>query len=202
MVEYNSSTALEMELVRQFVNLITSDREVFEIPRSMIKLSGLLQATVGEEHGSVNDAFEEVGRMVEVPLPHVSALVLTKIIEFCMHYQNVEEVSLACPLRSTNLRQLIPEWYVEFVEGMEMKLVFEVIMAANYMDIPPLLNLTCGFVASLIKGKTPEEICKLLNIKDFPSEEEAFANDMFTQLFGVSVPRLEPVDDGVPEEET
>lgn len=47
-------------------------------------------------------------------------------------------------------------------------------MAANYLDIKPLLDLTCATVASMIKGKTPEEIRKTFNIvNDFTPEEEA-----------------------------
>jgi S-phase kinase-associated protein 1 len=42
------------------------------------------------------------------------------------------------------------------------------------MDIKPLLDLTCAAVASMIKGKTPEEIRKTFNIvNDFTPEEEA-----------------------------
>jgi hypothetical protein len=49
------------------------------------------------------------------------------------------------------------------------------VQAANYMDIKPLLDLTCAKVASMIKGKTPEQIRKTFNItNDFtPEEEEA-----------------------------
>ncbi|OEL28696.1 SKP1-like protein 1A [Dichanthelium oligosanthes] len=46
-------------------------------------------------------------------------------------------------------------------------------MAANYLDIKGLLDLTCQTVADMIKGKTPEEIRKTFNIKnDFTAEEE------------------------------
>ena len=33
-------------------------------------------------------------------------------------------------------------------------MLFEVVMAANYLDIKPLLELSCAKVASLIKGKS------------------------------------------------
>jgi len=47
-------------------------------------------------------------------------------------------------------------------------------MAANYLDIKPLLDLGCAYVASMIKGKTPEQIRQMFNIEnDFTPEEEA-----------------------------
>ena len=52
--------------------------------------------------------------------------------------------------------------------------MFELILAANYLDIKMLLDLSCAKVASMIKGKSPEEIRKTFNIKnDFTPEEEA-----------------------------
>jgi hypothetical protein len=59
-----------------------------------------------------------------------------------------------------------PAWLAE--------MLFEIILAANYLDIKPLLDVGCKTVANMIKGKTPEEIRKLFNIQnDFTPEEEA-----------------------------
>lgn len=48
-----------------------------------------------------------------------------------------------------------------------------VLQAANYLDIKPLLDVGCKTVANMIKGKTPEEIRKTFNIQcDFTPDEE------------------------------
>jgi len=77
------------------------------------------------------------------------------------------------PLKSQDMAAVVQKWYAEFVE-LEQVLLFELILAANYMDIKPLLDLTCATVASMIKGKTPDEIRATFNItNDFSPEEEA-----------------------------
>jgi len=61
----------------------------------------------------------------------------------------------------------VPKWDADFV-NIEQETLFELILAANYMDIKSLLDLTCAKVASMIKGKTPEQIRQTFNIrKDF-----------------------------------
>ena len=70
------------------------------------------------------------------------------------------------------MQEVVGEWDAKYVE-VEMEFLFELILAANYMDIKSLLVLTCAKVASMLKGKTPEEIRKTFNIRnDFTPEEE------------------------------
>ena len=48
----------------------------------------------------------------------------------------------------------------------DQQTLFALILAANYLDIKGLLHVTCGKVAEMMKGKKPEEIRKIFNIKN------------------------------------
>ena len=64
-------------------------------------------------------------------------------------------------------------WDKKYVE-VEDEVLFHLILAANFLDIKDLLDLTCKTVAEYIKQcKTPEEIRQRFNIpNDFTPEEE------------------------------
>jgi len=64
------------------------------------------------------------------------------------------------------------EWDVTFINSVDLDTTFDVINAANYMDIKPLLDLSCAKIASLMKGKTAEEIRTMFNIECDLTEEE------------------------------
>jgi hypothetical protein len=50
------------------------------------------------------------------------------------------------------------EWYRKFVSDMDRDVILEILVAANYMNIPPLLNLACPWVTFELEGKTAEEV--------------------------------------------
>lgn len=103
----------------------------------------------------------------------IKSSILRKVIEFCQHHVDNRLPEIEKPLRSANLADIVPEWDAKFVDVSQEEL-FELILAANYMHINSLLDLACAKVASMIKGKSPEDIRKTFNIKnDFTPEEEA-----------------------------
>jgi len=110
----------------------------------------------------------------EIPLPNVKALVLKKVTQYMKYHYDNPPKEIDKPLKSASMNEVVSQWDADFVD-VDQELLFELILAANYMDIKPLLDLTCAKVASLIKGKTPEQIRKTFNIQnDFtPEEEEA-----------------------------
>ncbi|KYN95077.1 suppressor of kinetochore protein 1, putative, partial [Plasmodium reichenowi] len=67
---------------------------------------------------------------------------------------------------------VVSSWDFDFVNT-DKETLYELIEASNYLDIKPLLDLTCGKIASMMKDKTTEEIRAEFDIvNDFTREEE------------------------------
>mmetsp|Transcript_478 Transcript_478/g.746 ORF Transcript_478/g.746 Transcript_478/m.746 type:complete len:174 (+) Transcript_478:50-571(+) len=152
------------------VKLVSKEGDTFEVPVEIAKLSNLVITTLGEDDCADDN---DDTNMVEIPLPNVKATVLAKVIEYCTHYKQVESMtSITTPLKSNRIEDIVQEWYADFV-NVDQTLLFELVTAANFMDIKALLDLTCLAVSVLIKGKSAEEIRRIFNISnDFSSEEE------------------------------
>jgi S-phase kinase-associated protein 1 len=113
--------------------------------------------------------FQEEG---EIPMSEVRGEVLKKVVEYLIHYREKEPREIPKPLPSANLVEVTDEWDVAFINAIDLDTTFDVINAANYMDIKPLLDLACAKVASVMKGKTAEEIRNMFNIECDLTEEE------------------------------
>lgn len=122
------------------------------------RMSKLVEETIGED-GDEDDDEEEM----EVPLPNVSTPVLEKVLEFCKHHQEEPMTPIQTPLKSSKLEELVQPWYAEFVK-VPRALLFDLVAAANFMDIKALLDLTCLAVSILIKGKSAAELREMFNI--------------------------------------
>jgi len=143
--------------------LISAENEKVTISKKVALMSELVKTMAeGDKEES------------EIPLPNVKAPVLKKVTQYMKYHHDNPPKEIDKPLKSASMNEVVSQWDADFVE-VDQELLFELILAANYMDIKPLLDLTCAKVASLIKGKTPEQIRKTFSIQnDFtPEEEEA-----------------------------
>mmetsp|Transcript_6286 Transcript_6286/g.11878 ORF Transcript_6286/g.11878 Transcript_6286/m.11878 type:complete len:166 (+) Transcript_6286:171-668(+) len=148
------------------VNLMSKEGDPFPVDMEVAKMSELVKSMLED----IEEGDEEV---TEIPLPNVRSQILKKVIEFCQHYKEEPMNEIEKPLKSSEMSEVVQRWYADFI-AVEQPVLFELILAANFMDIKPLLDLTCATVASMIKGRTPEEIRQTFNItNDFSPEEEA-----------------------------
>ncbi|KAL9395128.1 hypothetical protein Peur_014413 [Populus x canadensis] len=145
-----------MSTGRKFI-LKSSDGESFEVDEA-----------VAVESQTIKHMIEDDCADNGIPLPNVTSKVLAKVIEYCK--KHVE--SPKSDDRPSSAADDLKAWDTEFVK-VDQATLFDLILAANYLNIKNLLDLTCQRVADMIKGKTPEEIRKTFNIKnDFTPEEE------------------------------
>lgn len=137
------------------IRLQSSDGEDFPVDIKVAKQSGTIR-TMLEDLGEEEDGV--------VPLPNVKAETLKKVIEWCIHHQD----DPAIPGENTQKQEKtrsedISPWNIKFLKVDDMEL-FEIIQAANYLDIRGLLEVCCKSVANKIKGKSPDEIRKVFNV--------------------------------------
>merc|ERR1719181_2423399 len=143
----------------KMVTLVSMDGDKFEVKKRSICNSSwgseLVKTMAGaedEEGGSGEGSSDAENE--EIPLPNVNTAVLTKVISFCTHHTDNPMTEIAKPLADADMSKVVDKWDADFVD-IKQELLFELILAANYMDIKPLLDLTCAKVASMIKGRTP-----------------------------------------------
>ena len=141
------------------IRLQSNDNKIFEVDFEIAKV---IVAMLGDDLGKDTEP---------LPLSKVNAEILRKVIQWATHHKDDPPAPEDDKNREKRTDDIDP-WDQEFLK-VDQGTLFELILAANYLDIKGLLDVTCKTVANMIKGKTPEEIRKTFNIKnDFTPEEE------------------------------
>lgn len=142
------------------VNIIlkSSDGKDIKVDKKFIEKSILIKNMIED----IDDSEDPI------PIPNVNEEILQKVIEWCIHHENDKNQE------EENLRNTdIEDWDKNFFE-VDQEMLFDIILAANYLDIKQLLDTGCKTVANMIKGNSAEEIRETFNIvNDFTPEEEA-----------------------------
>ncbi|KAI3885673.1 hypothetical protein MKX03_032049 [Papaver bracteatum] len=102
-----------------------------------------------------------------ITLFNISTEILKKVIEFLEKHVEKD--------RDEDEKEELRKWDEKFSEELKKSqyILFEMILAANYLAARCLLDVSCQACADMIKGKRPEWIRKFFNIKnDFTREEE------------------------------
>ena len=144
----------------------------YRLSRAAARMSGLLKDILEDQ----ND-----GDHTFIPVPGVNGRTLKYVIEYLEYHKDAPAEPIEKPLKG-KIDDVVCEWDKTFLfrdlvrdhDERQHDLLIDVVMAANFLNIKDLLDLTCACIASMIKGKTPEQIRSLFNIEnDFTAEEEA-----------------------------
>ncbi|XP_058734543.1 SKP1-like protein 1A isoform X2 [Vicia villosa] len=116
------------------INLKSSDGDIFVIDEAVALESQTIK------HMIEDNCADETG----IPLPNVTSKILAKVIEYCNKHVDAANSDG----RSVDEDE-IKNWDAEFVK-VDQQTLFDLILAANYLDIKSLLDLTCKTVADMI----------------------------------------------------
>ncbi|KAF2594068.1 hypothetical protein F2Q70_00044156 [Brassica cretica] len=136
--------------------LKSSDGESFVVEEAVARQSKIISFLVEELPDQ------------ELRFTNLTSEILLKVIEYCKKHA-VEDDDLK-------------KWDVKFVGEIDQPTLMDLIMAANYLHIPSLLDVTCQKVADMIAACEDEKkIRSTFNIENDFTEEEVEAIRMENQ---------------------
>jgi S-phase kinase-associated protein 1 len=145
------------------IKLISKDEEAIDIEKKFAFISKLVKTSLESDTSST-----------EVPIPGVAAEILQLVCDYMNHHKGVEPAIIEKPLRSKLMKDVCKDpWDADYIDkiGDERQKLYDLILAANYMDIKSLLHLGCAKVASLIKGQPLDKIRDILAVNGAKKEE-------------------------------
>jgi S-phase kinase-associated protein 1 len=155
------------------VKIITSDDVEFVVSVESLKTSTTLRNLMDD----LADANEDLA--TTIPLPNLDSAVFAHMVVWMDRLAakartDGKSESEAAESEASDKMAKLPEWEETYFKKLNLQVVFDIMLAANYLDVNYVLTCCAKYVASLITGKTPEQIRKTFNIKnDFTPDEEA-----------------------------
>jgi S-phase kinase-associated protein 1 len=132
-----------------FIKVTSEDGKEFSISSKAASLSKLLVGALQDFSGDIN-----------MPLQEVNAITTEKIVEYLEHWQGESAPKIEKPIKSGKMVENCDEWSAAFIDAASLEEVGDLAVAANFMEIQPLVDLACAKIASICFGKTDEELLK------------------------------------------
>lgn len=153
----SSSGSKELEIT-------SKDNKKFAVTRKNAGISVLIKQAIETE-----DTTESL------PLSEVTGDILKLVVKYMNQWKGEEPQIPAKPLKNKEMSKVTDAWSAKFIDdvGKDKETLYNLILAANYMNINSLLHLGCAKVASLIKGQPLEKIKEILSTEEDKKKAKA-----------------------------
>lgn len=121
--------------------LLTEDKVKFAVPDCVVHKCGTLRAARDTD---------DADREAVVPVPNVFSKNLARLVQYYVRMADMERSDASIDARVA--------WKTGFFESQARMDVYMLMEAANYLDASALLDDAAAYVATLIQGRTSEEI--------------------------------------------
>ena len=150
--------SLDGDVEPTYLKLKSKDGKSFTIQQQWTDISVLIKT-----------AFDTDKTTTELKLTAVDSLQLAEIISYMEHHKGVEPEMVGKPLRSKVMREVCKDQFdADFIDRISKKRknIYDLVLAANYLDMKCLLHLGCAKIASLIKGEPLDKVKTILSTDD------------------------------------
>ena len=145
---------LDNEVECRSINLISNEGKEFLLSFKNARMSKLVEVACSDVSAK------------KLTLIQVSTQSLKLIVEYMKHHQGKVPSVIPTPLCSRAMSDHTKDkWCAQFIDGIgkNRRALYDLILAADYMDIKALLHLGCAKVAILIKDQPLEKMMHILN---------------------------------------
>eukprot|EP01084_Bolivina_argentea_P295481 508725_1 len=167
---------LYIEDDEQFIKLKSGGKEplIFEISKKCVQLSKFVATILDGRRDAT-----------QIEIHQVPSETLRYVLEYLHHHNGKEPDPLPCPVRSKHMSEMVSDqWDAIWINAFDKETIFEIIKAANYMDIKSLMNLGCAKIATFVIQPGHKHLRNQL-IKGIGSKRRCTCRPAFT--FNMSV---------------
>lgn len=145
------------------VKLQSCDREFFDVDLELALQFGTIRTLIESTPNNEDDPQEII-----FPLRSIDASVARLVIEFANYHKDDLKSRIATDNEEYWVLESMIDWDSEFLHRLDQITLFELISAANFLDYQPLMDATSKKIASMITGKTEDQIIEAFHLKRNP----------------------------------
>jgi S-phase kinase-associated protein 1 len=144
--------SLDIDEAKEII-IITNDDQKISINTEIALQSNMLKT-----------AIESDSSMDSINLNNINSQTMLYIIDYLKYHHNNKAEPIEKPLKK-DINEYLCEWDQNFLNSFNRDQLVDIINAANYLNIPELLDLGCAKIASILKEKSVDEMREYLTIK-------------------------------------
>ncbi len=155
------------------IQIVTKNGDKHCVPLNIALQIGIIRNLMDDSDSESDD--DSVER--EIPIPTIPTLLFEKILEYLVLHQNNPAPKIVKPIIGDNLNAVVNDSDQGFINNLPLNgdaNVFDILEAANFLEIPPLVDLCLAKIAIAVRGKTLEKVREDFGIEDSaePTQEE------------------------------
>ena len=138
----------------------------FELDEEAARLSKLIDTILGSNNAEEDDSGseeEDDPEIHEVPVSNISDEDLTIFVKFVTQYKKTP-YEVKKPIDTNDFTKVIPDKFFRDLVPSDIQRIYSLVNSANYLDCTPFLDLFCAKLATLLKGRTDEELATTFGV--------------------------------------